>query len=172
MVLTKFLYPIVDSGYFFDFELLEMIKVDSAETFSLKFKYRLTNNYSIRLQIPIMIAHIAHLDCTTGNDFDRDETPKIYGEHVADLQDGRDMYGYSDDHYVVFEPGAQREFLVFFGPSETDFDTVDLEFFMKPGDDEYGKYRLRYDFKSGRMINRFCLRKYDVKMRPFSNPGS
>ena len=169
MTITRFLYPIVDSGYFFDFELLEVIKEDSPESFSLKFKYRLTNEYPIPLQIPIKISQFAYPNCTAENDFAGDETPEIYSDCVLDLQNNHKMYGYGDDHYVTFEPNEKKEFLVLFQPSDRDFHTFDTEFFMKPDDDEYGLYRLRYDFSRGQIVKRYCLRKYAVSMKPFSN---
>jgi hypothetical protein len=169
VAITRFLYPIVDSGYFFDSELLDVIKEDSRESFSLKLKYRLTNNYPIRLQIPIKISQFAYLNCTAENDFASDESSEICSDCVMDLQNNHEMYGYGDDHYVIFEPSEKKEFLVLFQASEQDFQTFDTEFFMKPDDDEYGLYRLRYDFSRGQIIKRYCLRKYTVNMKPFPN---
>ena len=163
MAIIRFLYPIVDSGYFFDFELLEVIKERTPDSFALKFRYRLTNKNSIRMQIPIHISHAAYLNCRAEADFKEDKTPAIRSDRVLDLQSNKTMYGYGDDHFVTFEPNEHKEFLVLFEPSAVDFDTFDTEFFMKPDGEEYGLYRLRYEFKSGSVIQRYCLATYQER---------
>ncbi|MBL8078380.1 MAG: hypothetical protein JNM55_10500 [Anaerolineales bacterium] len=171
MTITKFLYPIVDSGYFFTFELLEVIKEISTESFALKFRYSLANNYSIRFQIPIHISHSAHLNCSVEEDFESDKSPRVYSDRVMDVQNNKIMHGYGDDHHVKYEEHEKKEFLVLFKPTNTNFATFDTEFFMKPDDDEYGLYRLRYDFRSGQITRRYCLKQYPVNIKPFPGPG-
>ncbi len=160
MALATFLYPIVDSGYFFALELLEAIKEKSPGNVSLKIRYSMRNTQSFPFQIPIKIAHYAYLDCSQEGDFEQNVSQSVHSDRVVDLQSNTMMYGYGDDHYVVFQPNEKKEFLILFAPSETDFETFDIDFFMKPDDDDYGQYRLRYDFQSGRVIKRYCLRKY------------
>jgi hypothetical protein len=171
MALEKFLYPIVDSGYFFGFELLDVTKDTMPEPFSLNFKYRLTNLYPMRFQIPIHISHVAYLNCMADYDFEHDPSTRIRSDRVVDVQSNNVMYGYGDDHHVLFEPNEQKEFSVLFKATGTDFETFDTEFFMQPLDGEYGRYRLRYDFKRGQIIQRYCLRKYKVEMKPFPSQG-
>jgi hypothetical protein len=163
MALATFLYPIVDSGYFFTLALLEVTKEKNPGNIFLKFRYSMRNTQSFLFQIPIKISHCAYRDCKQEGNFERNINQSLYSDRVIDLQSNRVMYGYGDDHYVVFQPNEEREFLVLFIPSETDFETFDIDFFMKPDDDDYGQYRLRYDFQSGQIIKRYCLRKYQKR---------
>ncbi len=162
MTLATFLYPIVESG-FFEFQLLEIAKETTPPDVALKFRYSLRNSYPITVQIPINIVHIAYLNCRQERDFKQDKSPRIVSNRVLDLQSNKLMYGYGDDHHVIFEPNEKKEFLVLFEPSATDFETFDTEFLMKPEDAEYGLYRLRYDFQSGRIIRRFCLKTHKLR---------
>jgi len=158
MTLSKSLYPF--AGYFFEFELLEVVKETTASDISLKLKYSLKNINPVPFIAPIHISHIAYLDCEADQGFERCENQTIVSDRVVDMQNDKVMYGYGDDHHVSFAPDEKREFLVLFGPSDHDFDTFDIEFFMKPDDDAYGLYRLRYDFRMRQVTRRFCLKRY------------
>jgi hypothetical protein len=160
MPLAGFQYPIVDSGLLFDFHLLEGFKEVVEGYPALRFRYRLTNPYRLRLQIPIHIAHAAWLNSGLEDTSAEDDSEQLFSNCVVDLGSGREMYGYGDDHYVVFEPGETREFLVRFEPAPMDFKTFDVEFFMKPADDEFGLYHLRYDVMGKRLVKRLCMKRY------------
>ena len=73
------------------------------------------------------------------------------------------MYGPGDDHHVLFEPNEKKEFEVVFSPVSADFSSFDIQYFMKPKDDDYGRYMLRYSFQENRVIKRYCVQKYPDK---------
>jgi hypothetical protein len=106
------------------FELLEVTKEVTSSNVLLSFRYSLRNNYPIGFQIPTKISHLADLDCRGDKDFDKDKSGRAYSHRVVDLQTNQEMYGYGDDHHVLFEPN-EKEFRVLFEPFEIDFDTFD-----------------------------------------------
>jgi hypothetical protein len=168
MPLVKFLYPI--GNYFFDFELLEVIKEITPKDISLKFRYSLENINPVRFTIPIHISHIAYLDCKAEQNFENDKSQSIYSDRVMDVQSNQIMYGYGDDHHVSFASNEKKGFLVLFKPSDRDFDTFDIEFFMKPEGEAYGLYRLRYNFLTRQVTNRYCLKIYEAPNTSFQPP--
>jgi hypothetical protein len=155
---AKFLYPISDSGYDFVFDLLEARKEPVKDGIQLKIKYSLNNNHRSRFQIPIDIAHLVHLDCKRDENFEYEEDDvRIHSDRVLNLTTKTIMFGYGDDHHVAFDPGETREFLIIFPPVKKDFRTFDIEFLMKPDNDDRGEYRLRYDIEKGEVIKRFKM---------------
>jgi hypothetical protein len=166
MAIATFLYPIVDSGFFFELSLKEFITEKRPNDRQLKIKYSLTNIHAFPFQIPIAIAYQVHLDYRQPGDFTHTMNRSISSDHVIDLQSGTAMYGYGDDHHVVFHPGELREFLILFKPTSIDFQSLDISFFMKPPDHDYGLYWLRYDLKSERVIERYCERTYPQRIAP------
>jgi len=158
--LGTFFTPIVDSGYFFEHGVIDLLKVRTPDGVALRIKYRLKNPYSRILQIPIPIAHFAFLNCTQEGDFDKNTRERVYSDRVVNLHEDQVMYGYGDDHHIVFHAGEQKEFLIMFQAAANDFDTFDIEYFMRPIDAVYGLYRLRYDFTRGAFTKRYCIRTY------------
>jgi hypothetical protein len=107
---TTFLYPIADSGYCFEMELLGVkLELEKSEKY-LKARFSLKNTNDAPFQIPIRIAHTAFLDCKLLSGFERDNSEKIYSDRVVDVGRKTVMFGYGDDHHVKFKPGEVKEF--------------------------------------------------------------
>lgn len=65
MSLIKFMYPISDSGIYFEFELVEITKEVIQNEVSLRIKYSLKDIESKRFKIPITISECVYLDGVT-----------------------------------------------------------------------------------------------------------
>ena len=142
----KLKYRISDSNVFFDLKVQDLVKESHGKDVQLKMIYSLTNTGSERIQIPAQITHFAYLKEGRSDNQDNKRTIRIFSDKVTDVKTGKIMMGYGDDHHVVFEPEESREFIVHFQPAKIEFDGVDLEFYVKPGNRKFGPYLLTYDF--------------------------
>jgi len=157
MPLARFLTPISDSGIYFEFELLEV----SQRNRTISFNYALGNINDFAVKIPITITQAGFRNLgDTGDSGPPDKKACVFADHVVDLATRSKMYGYGNDHHVSFMPGERKQFLVLFKPHDIDATSIDLEFFMKPDDGVYGRYRLRYSFASNSIVGRYCDRTY------------
>ena len=165
--LYKFLYPISDSGYLFEYVIRKIIKDKMDGKSKLTIRFCLKNRYDSNFEIPIDTSQEAYMDCTINDNFDDDKSKRISSSSVVDLKMNNKLRSNSPVHHTEFDANEDKEFVMNFRSTKTDFKTIDLEYFMKPEDGDYGLYRLRFDFKKNKFTERFCLKKYKKK---FINP--
>jgi hypothetical protein len=166
MALAPFLYPIVDSGFFFEFTLQAVVKQQQASDYLLTIRYSLTNIQAFSFQIPINISYQVYLDCEQGSDFTHTTNRLLSSDHVVDVQTNAIMRGYGADHHVGFQPAETKAFVIVFKPTKMDFQTIDISFPMKRVEADYGLYWLRYDVQTRQLLEQYCERTYPVRKTP------
>ncbi len=154
-LIYTYLYPISDSGLFFQKTIHKVSFVEEGIIIS----FSLYNRYPDQFEIPISINDEMIIHRKSNDDPTKVHKKSVFSEYVVNDETNKKMYGYGDDHYAVFQQYETKDFSVFFRTDQK-IDVIDLSESMLPEKKPYGNYRIRISVKENKLDSIYLKKKY------------